>query len=367
MERSFAVRPGTWALALLTALMVVVLIPGVTGPSAAQEYNPQPSSTVDPTQPGDEVSLGTYRKPGPNSPRTAEDVVLYMDESKTVGRITIPNPALATVVQPEGREWRVFRTRTSKWIAGVAIVGMAAALLLFYLVRGRIRIERGRSGRTVPRFGWLDRFAHWLTAVSFLLLAVTGLVVTFGRPLLIPLIGHPAFTATSEVAKYIHNFSSLPFVLGLLLMIVLWVRDNIPERADIQWVRDMGGIFRRGSTHPLSETGRFNAGQKLVFWSVVLGGLALAVSGYLLMVPFFVTGIGGMQVAHAVHAVLGGLMIAGILAHIYIGSIGMEGAFEAMGSGEVDENWAIEHHRGWYEAQKRELPGQGPAHRVGAE
>lgn len=335
----------------LCALLLAVALVG--GPALAQEGSPPPGAGVIPKE---EVPPGLFQAPGPDSPKTADDVILYMDESKTIGRITIPDPALATLVQPEGRDWRYFRTRVEKWIAAIAITGMAAALLLFFVIRGRIRIERGRAGRGVPRFNGLERFTHWMTATAFLALALTGLIVTFGRPLLIPLIGHPAFTATAETAKYIHNFSSVPFVLGILLMIVLWIRDNIPGKADIAWIRNMGGMFKGGSAHPLSETGRFNAGQKGVFWSVVLGGLALAVTGYLLMVPFYLTGIGGMQILHIVHAILGALMIAGILAHIYIGTVGMEGAFEAMGKGEVDENWAIEHHRGWYEAHKRELP-----------
>lgn len=360
---AFASRSGSRA-----GTMALLLLAFAAGPALARQQNATPQSG--PSQPaattpaqaptGDAVAFSTYRRPGPDSPKSADDVVLYMQETKTAGRITIPDPALATLVQPEGRDWRVFKTRTAKWVAGIAILGMAAALLLFFLVRGRIRIDGGRSGRTVPRFTGIERFTHWLTAVSFLSLAVTGLIVTFGRPLLLPLIGHPAFTALSEVTKYVHNFSGVPFVVGILLMIVLWVRDNIPGRGDLDWFREMGGLFRSTSTHPVSKTGRFNAGQKGVFWAVVIGGLALAVSGTLLMVPFWLTGIGGMQVAHVVHAVLAALMVAGILAHIYIGSVGMEGAFEAMGRGEVDENWAREHHRGWYEALRRRRPGSGP-------
>ncbi|PWC36951.1 formate dehydrogenase subunit gamma [Azospirillum sp. TSO22-1] len=296
------------------------------------------------------VQAQLYQAPGPTSPTSKDQVELYAPhQDKEVGIVSIPDSKLAVLVQPEGREWRGFRTVILRWGAAIAILGMAGLLLLFYLVRGTIRIGEGRAGRTVPRFAALDRFAHWTTATSFLLLALTGLVVTFGRPLLIPLIGHPAFTTLAQSGKAIHNFLSVPFVFGILLMIVLWVRDNIPEKADLVWLKTMGGLFSKSGEHP--ECGRFNAGQKGIFWAVVLGGGALAATGFLLLAPFALTGIGGMQIIHVVHGALAALMIAIILAHIYIGSVGMEGAFDAMGTGHVDENWARDHHRRWYDEQ----------------
>jgi formate dehydrogenase subunit gamma len=299
--------------------------------------------------------------PGPDSPATKEEVQVYRPEQdKLLGRVSIPDGKLAVLVQPEGRDWREFRTSLLRIGAGVVILGFVAALAAFYLYRGTIRIERGRSGSTVPRFNGVERMTHWLTAVSFIVLAISGLVVTFGRPLLIPLIGHSTFTPLAEASKYAHNFSSVPFVLGVLLMLVLWIRDNVPEKADLIWLRKGGGFMKGGGVHP--EAGRFNAGQKLIFWAVVLGGLILAVSGYMLMAPFAITGIGGMQVAHVVHAVAAALLIAVIIGHIYIGTIGMEGAFDAMGSGKVDENWALEHHSRWHERLRgRESATRTPA------
>jgi len=300
---------------------------------------------------------GLYKQPGPNSPTSKEQVQIYNPaQDQIMGRVSIPDYKLSLLVQPEGREWREFRMVMLPIIAGAIILGIVAALLLFYLVRGPVRIVGGRSGRLVPRFGTLDRFAHWTTAVSFLVMALTGLIVTFGRWLLIPLIGHSAFTPLAEFSKVAHNFFSVPFVAGLLLMLVLWVRDNIPERADLVWLKTMGGLFSKHGEHP--ETGRFNAGQKGIFWSVIFGGAALAVTGFMLMFPFYVTGIGGMQIFHVIHAVVAALLIGVIIAHIYIGSVGMEGAFDAMGSGEVDENWAKDHHRGWYNQLRRRT---GPA------
>ena len=298
------------------------------------------------------VQAQLYQMPGPNSPTSTDEVQLYQTpDGQITGRISIPDTRLDVLVQPEGREWREFRMVWLQIIAGVLTLGTIAALAVFYMIRGTIRIHDGRSGRWVLRFDGMDRFAHWTTAISFLILAVTGLVLTFGRPLLIPLIGHPNFTMLAEAGKYLHNFFSVPFIIGLALAFVLWVRDNIPEKADLVWLKTLGGVLSKSGEHP--EAGRFNAGQKGVFWAVVFGGFALTLSGFLLMMPFAVTGISGMQILHVVHGVVASLMIALIIGHIYIGTIGMEGAFDAMGSGIVDENWAKDHHRRWYEEQLR--------------
>jgi formate dehydrogenase subunit gamma len=228
----------------------------------------------------------------------------------------------------------------------------------------------GFAGRWVPRFNIVERFIHWTTALSFLTLALSGLIITFGRPLLIPLIGHENFTPLANNSKYLHNFSSVPFVFGILVMLVLWIKDNIPGWDDLDWLRHGGGMFsKHGTYHP--EASRFNAGQKGIFWTVVLGGLAMAVTGYMLMTPFAFTGIGGMQILHVIHALLSAFMISVIISHIYIGTIGMEGAFDAMGRGEVDENWAIEHHRRWYDEQhlaSQAIPDDSMGrHRAGAD
>lgn len=300
--------------------------------------------------------------PGPGSPKSKEEVPIYRPEpDKLIGRVSIPDGKLAVLIQPEGREWRSFRIFIYRSIAGVLVIGTVLALAAFYFFRGRIRLEHGWSGYLVPRFNGFERMAHWLTAVSFIVMALTGLVVTFGRPVLIPLLGHGRFTPLAEWSKLAHNFFSVPFLVGVFLILILWIRDNLPERADIEWLKQGGGLLSGGKAHP--EAGRFNAGQKLIFWSVVLGGIALGLTGFMLMAPFALTGIGGMQVAHVAHVLVASVMAAIIVAHIYIGSIGMEGAFDAMGRGEVDANWAREHHSRWYEEleQKGEVPRSLPA------
>ena len=282
----------------------------------------------------------------PTASSVKEDQLLR-ELHRVQGRGSIPDVKSYTVEQPAGREWRWVQEVVLPWTAAIAIVGMLVLLAAFYLIRGAVPLDGGRSGRTVVRFNGLERFAHWLTASCFLIQALTGLNITFGKRLLLPLMGPEAFTTLSEFAKYAHNFSSFPFVLGLVLIAALWIRDNIPNALDMQWLREGGGIV--GSKHPPAP--HFNAGQKLVFWIVLLFGAAAAISGYLLMFPFYLTDIAGMQLDQIVHSVIGFLFIAVMISHIYIGTLGMEGAFEAMGTGEVDLNWAKQHHSLWLEQE----------------
>ena len=168
--------------------------------------------------------------------------------------------------------------------------------------------------------------------------------------------GPETFTAISQWGKYAHNYLSFPFTLGVVLIFLMWIAGNIPSKTDVRWLKEGGGIV--GHKHP--PAGRFNAGQKLIYWIVVLGGGAVATSGYLLMFPFYGTDIAGMQVAQIVHGVVAVLFVAAMLGHIYIGTIGMEGAVEAMWDGTVDVNWAKEHHSLWLE---RSWPRAAPARR----
>jgi formate dehydrogenase subunit gamma len=281
------------------------------------------------------------------------------------GEINQLDPRARVLIQPAGRIWDYFHQVVLRWIGAIAIVGTLAALAGAYFILGRLRIAAGRSGRKVLRFRAFERFAHWLTAVSFVVLGISGLNITFGKLLLLPLIGPDAFSALSEAAKYAHNFMSFPFVLGLALIVVIFIKDNIPDKTDVQWFKQGGGFIK--SKH--APAGRFNAGEKLVFWGALGAGAAVAVSGFLLLFPFYVTNIFGMQIAQVVHSVIAILFIALILGHIYIGTLGMEGAFEAMWTGEVDYNWAKEHHDLWLEEElakgrgspRRELPSATPA------
>ena len=295
------------------------------------------------------------QQPTSVNPQTSavKEEQLFQELNRISGRCTIPDQKACTIEQPAGRDWRHFHQVTLRWIGGVVIIGILAVLIVFYLRRGMVKIESGRSGRTIVRFNGFERFVHWMTATCFIILALSGLNITFGKPLLLPLIGPESFTAWSQWAKYAHNYLSFPFTLGVILIFLMWIAGNIPNKVDIDWLKRGGGMV--GHDHPPAF--RFNAGQKAIYWIVVLGGGAVAVSGYVLMFPFYETDIHSMQIAEVVHAIVAVLFVAAMLGHIYIGTIGMEGAFEAMGSGTVDVNWAREHHSLWVE---EEMARTGP-------
>ncbi len=289
-------------------------------------------------------------------------------------QVSTPGKQAGVLVQSEGDNWRAWRNGPLSLYGAWAMAAIIVVCALFFVVRGRIRIDRGASGRTVERFNGVERFAHWLTAVSFIILAVTGLDILYGRYLFGADPGgsggefstlHATFATLTYYGKLAHSFVAFAFMAGLVLIFVLWVRDNILDRYDVNWVLKGGGVLVKG-VHP--PAAKFNFGQKVIFWLVVLGGLSLAVSGIALMFPFEfaffaktfalanavgldlpteLTGIEEMQLSQMWHSIMALFMVVVIIGHIYIGSLGMEGAFWAMGNGQVDENWAREHHSAW--------------------
>lgn len=283
------------------------------------------------------------------------------------GYVSIPNAAAGQLIQSEGDNWRAIRNGPLTVYGAWTMLGVVIILALFFALRGRIRIESGASGTTIERFTMLERTTHWLTATSFIVLALTGLNLLYGRHVLLPVVGPDIFAAVTMAGKYAHNFLSFAFMVGVVLMFVLWVRHNLPNKRDVKWLAVGGGLFTKG-VHP--PAGKFNAGQKFVFWAVVLLGISISLSGLALLFPFqftlfgdtfavlnlfglglpeTVTAMQEMQLAQLWHGVVALLFIAIIIGHIYIGSVGMEGAFDAMGSGQVDLNWAREHHAIWVE------------------
>ena len=289
---------------------------------------------------------------------------------------TSKGPAATTLIQDGGMRWLTFREGPlSKW-GGYLLLGTLGLLVLFFLIRGKIRIDGDKTGRTVTRFKAIERFGHWLLAGSFILLGITGLVSLLGRKFLIPAFGHDAFSTIAIGSKWIHNNVSWAFMLALIMIFVMWVVHNLPDRTDINWLLKGGGIFTKG--HPPAK--KFNAGQKLIFWSVIVLGTSISVSGLALLFPFEInmfaatfaklnafgiTELVGlaplpeqlapheeMQYSQLWHAIVSFVLMAIILAHIYIGSVGMEGAYDAMGSGEVEEQWAREHHSLWVDEVK---------------
>jgi formate dehydrogenase subunit gamma len=313
--------------ALLSIAAMVPAQPQKLGPDGA----PNPTASV--------VDQGTLLKQAP----------------RVEGRIDIPDTKAGVLIQPAGRTWDYFHEVLLHWGGAVVLAGTVVLLGLAYLIIGRIRIAAGRSGQKILRFKAFERFSHWLTAVSFVLLGLTGLNITFGKILLLPIVGPDTFSDISEAAKYVHNFTSFAFVAGLVLIVVIFFKDNLLAKVDVDWLKQGGGFIK--NKH--APAGRFNLGEKLVYWLSLAAGVAVSGSGFLLLFPFYGTDIADMQLAQVVHAVVAVLFIALILAHIYIGTLGMEGAFEAMGTGEVDLNWAKEHHDRWLAQQLGKDPGPG--------
>src|ERR1700736_3580473 len=300
--------------------------------------------------------LGPDGAPNPTA-SVVDQQTLLKQAPRVEGRIDIPDNKATVLIQPAGRTWEYFHEVLLHWGGAIVIVGTIVLLGLAYLIIGRIRIAAGRSGQKILRFKAFERFSHWLTAVSFVVLGLTGLNITFGKIVLLPLVGPDTFSDVAQAAKYVHNFTSFSFVAGLVLIAVIFFKDNFPAKVDIDWLKQGGGFIR--NKH--APAGRFNLGEKLVFWFSLAAGVAVSASGFLLLFPFYGTDIPEMQLAQVVHAVVAILFIALILAHIYIGTLGMEGAFEAMATGEVDLNWAKEHHDLWLARRLKEDHRDEPA------
>ncbi len=381
-DRTRRVRAGLGATGLALATLyaaALTLAPALEPAALAQTVRP-PANAVTPAEPGQsprDVDIGRYKQ-------TWREV-----RRGVVGDVPIPDKREAVLVQATGQVWRSIHTGALLRWGGWGLALVVLALGAFYVMRGTIPIERGKSGRMIERFNALERFAHWLTASTFVVLAVTGLNIMFGRRLFLKRPGEvsigPDFSAGQDFyawlthwGKVLHDFASWGFMVGLILIFVLWVGQNILNRHDLVWLAKGGGMFSKGVHVPARK---FNAGQKLIFWAVVILGATLAFSGLCLLFPFEILPWNGtfaalnaiglalpanllpiqeMQLSQLWHGVVALVMIAVILAHIYIGTLGMEGAFDAMGTGKVDENWAREHHDLWVEELARTAKEGGP-------
>ncbi|MEO0621963.1 MAG: formate dehydrogenase subunit gamma [Pseudomonadota bacterium] len=352
------------------------VVPIPMEPGAGRMPDAQPTGPKNPLDP-----LGTR---GANSDTTLWHEIRRGETFTTQAS----NPQSAFLVQDAGVGWLELRAKggpLQTWGA-YALGGILALLVLFFLLRGRIKIEHGLSGQLIQRFAGWERFGHWMLATSFILLALTGLNLLFGKDYLMPLIGKDAFAELTIAGKWIHNNVAWAFMLALVWIFVAWVVHNLPSYYDLVWFAKGGGILFKG-VHPPSK--KFNAGQKLIFWSTIVLGASVSASGLSLLFPYELpmfaatfekmnefgiseallgytlvtelTMIEEMQYAQLWHTIVALAMIVIILAHIYIGSVGMQGAFAAMGSGMVDRNWAKEHHNLWVEDEDRRAAKQGAA------
>jgi formate dehydrogenase subunit gamma len=257
-----------------------------------------------------------------------------------------------------GEAWREVRNGWLVPYGGALVVITLLALALFYFAKGSIGGHEPNTGRVIERFTYFERAAHWSNAIAFSVLAVSGLVMAFGKFTLLPLIGHALFGWLAYALKTAHNFAGPVFAVSLVIVFVTFVRDNIPSRDDLHWLRKGGGLV--GGAEPPSK--RFNAGEKIVFWGgVFMLGIVVVASGLVLdkLLPGLAYERGDMQIAHLVHATATVLMMCLFLGHIYLGTLGMKGAYQGMKTGYVDEGWAREHHELWYDdIRSGKIPAQ---------
>jgi len=265
-----------------------------------------------------------------------------------------PQQGHTVLIVNGGENWREIRNgliaRFSPWVFAAALVVMG----LFYLLVGPEKFEKQPSGIMIKRYSFGERIVHWYTAVLFIIMALTGLSLLWGRAALIPIFGHAIVSGYLGMTKLLHNYLGPPLLAGILLEFVIWVRDGIPHTYDLDWFKNMGGLL--GGKRP--HIGMINGGEKAWFWLVFLFGIAVGVTGVLLNFPLWGQTRFTMQLSHVIHATVAVLFVAASLGHIYMGTLGVEGAFGAMWTGYVDAAWAQQNHDLWYGEMMREKEGK---------
>ena len=258
---------------------------------------------------------------------------------------TVKGRETNVLIQPEGQTWRAVRVPILFW-GGIMFALAVLGLAVFYLLRGTMG-ESSRPGeRVIERFSPMDRYAHWFVAIVWVALAITGLILSLGKSVLLPLVGYTLFSWLAALSKAIHNFTGPLLIIGVPWLFVRFIRDNGVSGDDVRWFANIIGYFK-GHEHP-SE--RFNAGEKMVFWLVLtLGSTVLIVTGLVLLFPNFNQMRSTMQIANILHAIAAYLSIALACVHIYLGTLGLKGAYRAMRDGYVTESWAEHHHLRWYQ------------------
>jgi formate dehydrogenase subunit gamma len=256
------------------------------------------------------------------------------------------------LIQNGGENWRQTRNGPVASIAPWVLAGVLGAIALFFLVRGTKRVDPRPSGVMVERWSLGERVMHWYVAILFIVLAITGLSILFGRAALIPLLGYQGFSAWATLSMNLHNYIGPFFMVGVIVEVLVWIRYNVFKSYDWQWFKQFGGMLGKSAAHP--PAGRANAGEKVWFWVIALVGLiGVCVTGLILDFPNFGQSRETMQFANVIHASLGVLWIAIAFGHIYLGTIGVEGAFQGMTTGMVSREWMEQHHDKWYEEMKR--------------
>ena len=360
-------------LAAASAQASEVVTPAAVAPTATggirgqNIFEVKPDASADPGYAGQTNGQRAKVQPGNNAPlwrQVGQGVTGYSSLPKSEA------PEAGNLIQPfvqypgsrltnAGEAWRQVRNNWLIPYGGSLLLIMLGAIALFYLGKGSIKLHGAKTGRTIERFTSFERSAHWANAIAFSILAISGIVMAFGKFFALPVIGGSLFGWLTYVLKNLHNFAGPVFGVSLVIIFFTFVRDNMPSHGDLRWLLQGGGLLS-GKELP---SHRFNAGEKVVFWAgVFLLGIVVLASGLVLdkLVPGLVYERSTMQVAHMVHDIATLLMMALFIGHIYIGTIGMEGAYAGMKTGYVDETWAREHHEYWYDDVKA---GRIPAQR----
>ncbi|MGX5648968.1 formate dehydrogenase subunit gamma [Hydrogenophaga borbori] len=341
---------------------------GQGGIKSQNIFDIRPDADTDPNYAGQSNAERRKVQPGNNAP-------MWHDVSKGVtGQTMLPYPEYGNLIQgfvqypgskltTAGEAWRQVR---NNWIipyGGSLLLIVLVAIALFYFAKGSIKLHGQETGRKIERFTYFERAAHWVNAVAFVALAVSGIVMAFGKFFLLPVIGSTLFGWLTYALKNLHNFVGPLFAVSLVVVIFTFIKDNLPAKGDLVWLLKGGGLLS-GKEVP---SHRFNAGEKVVFWAgVFFFGLVVVGSGLFLdkLLPAVEFTRANMQVAHMIHATAAALMMALFLGHIYLGTIGMKGAYKAMKTGYVDETWAKEHHALWYDDIKAgKIPAQRTANK----
>jgi len=337
------------------------------GIRSANIFEVAPDASTDPNYAGQTNAERGQVQPGNNAPMwrdvrqgvTGYTSLPYLEAGNLIqGFVQYPGSRFTTA----GEAWRQVR---NNWIipyGGSLLLIVLVAIALFYFGKGTIRLHGKETGRLIERFTYVERAAHWVNAIAFVVLAVSGIIMAFGKFFLLPVLGSTLFGWLAYAMKNAHNFAGPLFAVSLVVVIITFARDNLPSKGDLTWLLKGGGLL---SGHEVPSH-RFNAGEKVLFWGgVFLIGLVVVATGLFLdmILPVFEYTRGNMQVAHMVHASAAVLMMAMFMGHIYMGTLGMSGAYKAMKTGYVDETWAKEHHELWYDDIKA---GKIPAQRSGA-
>ena len=336
------------------------------GVKSANIFQLAPDADTDPKYKGQSNAERGQVQPGNNAPvwrQVGQGVTGYSSLPKSQA------PEAGNLIQPfvqypgsrltnAGEAWRQVRNQWLIPYGGSLLLIVLGALALFYWRKGTIELHGAETGRQIERFTPFERSAHWANAIAFVALAVSGIVMAFGKFFLQPIIGNTLFGWLTYALKNVHNFAGPLFAVSLVIVIITFVRDNLPRAEDITWLLKGGGLL---SEHEVPSH-RFNAGEKVLFWGGVFAlGLIVIASGLVLdkLVPGLVYERSTMQISHMVHAAATFLMMAMFMGHIYMGTVGMRGAYSAMRTGYVDETWAKEHHELWYDDIKAgKIPAQ---------